>query len=102
MAYNRRVRILSDEAKSRANERKHGTTFEKAAALFMSGVDYLETFDDAHSDLEDRFLATGPIARGLVLIVWTEPEDDRIRIVSARWATKRERIVYESKVRDLS
>ena len=29
-----------------------------------------------------------------MLVVWTEREEDTIRIISARWATKRERVLY--------
>jgi putative transcriptional regulator len=53
-------------------------------------VDYLEVYDVEHSDAEDRFIAVGPIARGVVLVVWTERVEDVIRIISARWATKGE------------
>ena len=66
----------------------------------MSGVDYLEIFDDAHCDVEDRFIAVGPIARGLVLIVWTERDEDTIRIISARWATKREQSLYYNHLKE--
>jgi hypothetical protein len=54
----------------------------------------LEIFDEHHSDAEDRFIAIGPIERGLVLVVWTERDGDTIRIISARWATARERRLY--------
>lgn len=67
---------------------------EEAQALFLSGEDYLEIFDEAHSAAEDRFVAIGPIARGLVLVVWTEWEDDIVRIVSARWATPTELTLF--------
>ncbi|GDX81751.1 hypothetical protein LBMAG42_35620 [Deltaproteobacteria bacterium] len=89
-----RVAIIWDPAKNDANVRKHGVSFEEAQALFASGEDYLELFDDAHSDTEDRFIAIGPIARGLVLVVWTEWEDEVVRIISARWATPFERTLY--------
>ena len=79
-----------------ANQRKHGISFEEAGELFRSGVDYLEIVDDAHSDTEDRFIALGPIRRGLILIIWTERDDEDIRIISARWATKNEQRLYES------
>jgi len=49
---------------------KHGVSFEEASVLFTRGDDYLEIFDDAHSGEEDRFIAIGPIARGLVLVVY--------------------------------
>ena len=85
-----------DEAKNLENRRKHGLSFEEARELFASGVDYLEIFDESHSDFEDRFIAIGPIALGLVLVVWTEREDDVLRIISARWAAEREMALYYS------
>lgn len=86
--------ITWDETKNRANQRKHGVSFDEASELFTSGVDYLELFDEAHSEEEDRFIAIGPIRRGLVLIVWTERDEETIRIISARWATRRETQLY--------
>ena len=88
--------LVWDEEKDRANQEKHGVTFAEASELFASGVEYLEVFDEDHSDAEDRFIAIGPIAKGLVLVVWTEVQDDMIRIISARWATKREGDRYRS------
>jgi len=84
------VKVSWDPAKNRANRKKHGVSFEEAQELFTSGVDYLEIFDDAHSVDEDRFLAIGPIRRGLVLVVWTERDEQETRIISARWATPHE------------
>jgi uncharacterized DUF497 family protein len=88
------VRIVWDEAKNLANQRKHGVSFEEASKLFTSRVGYLEVFDEAHSDVEDRFIAIGPISRGLVLVVWVDREEGTIRIISARWATRREQGLY--------
>lgn len=90
-----------DETKNRSNLTKHGVSFEEASELFLSGVDYLEIYDEEHSDAEDRFIAIGPIRRGVVLVVWTErlsmdDEENAARIISARWATKREREHYRS------
>jgi uncharacterized DUF497 family protein len=53
-------------------------------------MDRLELFDEHHSNLEERFISIGPIARGLVLVVWTERDQELVRIISARWATKAE------------
>lgn len=88
------MKVVWDEAKNRINERKHGVTFEEASRLFTSSVDYLEIFDAAHSEEEDRFIAIGPLTRGIVLVVWTERDEDEIRIISARWATDRERELF--------
>jgi uncharacterized DUF497 family protein len=88
------VRVTWDHDKNLANQSKHGVSFEEAGELFTSGVDYLEIFDEAHSEIEDRFVSIGPIRRGLVLVVWTERDEDVVRIISARWATRRERALF--------
>ena len=90
------MRVSWDEAKDLENRKKHGIAFEEAKELFTSGIDYLEIFDEAHSDLEDRFIAIGPIFRGLILVVWTERDEETIRIISARWATRHEQDLYRS------
>jgi uncharacterized protein len=77
------------------NVRKHGLSFAEAQTLFTSNVDYLELFDGAHSDTEDRFVAIGPVRRGLVLVVFTERTGNVIRIISARWASKKEQALYQ-------
>lgn len=88
------MRFAWDPSKNLRNQKNHGVSFEEAVELFRSGVDYLEMFDEAHSTTEDRFIAIGPIARGMVLVVSTEQDDETTRIISARWATKRERELY--------
>ena len=90
------MKVSWNEAKNRANRRDHGVAFEEAAKLFTSGTAYLEIFDEAHSDLEDRFIAIGPIRRGVVLVVWTERDEGTLRIISARWATRMEARLYHS------
>lgn len=87
------MRFEWDEAKDAANQDKHGLSFEEASELFISGSDYLEIYDREHSEDEDRFIAFGPIDRGLVIIVWTE-RDEAVRILSARWASKAEQARY--------
>lgn len=94
------MRVTWDDAKNVANQAKHGISFEEASELLSSGVEYLEIFDDLHSDDEERFIAMGPVRRGVVLVVWTEVEEDTTRIISARWATKRERTAYEAFVKE--
>lgn len=87
------MRFEWDEAKNTANRRKHGLSFEQASELFVSGSDYLEIYDREHSELEERFIAIGPIERGLVVIVWTEREG-ATRILSARFASRAEQARY--------
>lgn len=88
------MKFAWDDAKSQRNRTKHGVSFEEASELFISGVDYLEIFDLEHSATEERFIAIGPIKRGLVLVVWTERDEETVRIISARWATDSELNLY--------
>ena len=94
MAYPWQVEVEWDDSKNRSNQQKHGVSFEEARELFVSGVDYLEIFDADHSESEGRFISIGPIKRGLVLVVWTERDEDTIRLIGARWATKPEQSLY--------
>jgi len=79
-----------DAAKNRSNRERHGISFDEAKKLFTGDDDYLEIYDADHSYDEDRFIAIGPIQRGLVLVVFTERLEETIRIISARWATNSE------------
>jgi len=90
------VRLEWDDAKNLSNQTNHGISFEEASELFTNDSESLEIFDALHSDAEDRFISIGPIRRGLVMVVWTERLDDVIRIISARWATKREAQRYRA------
>jgi hypothetical protein len=90
------VRVEWDEVKNLENRRKHGLSFEEARDLFAAESDYLEIFDEAHSETEDRFIAIGPILRGLILVAWTARDDETLRLISARWATEREQALYHS------
>ena len=88
------MKVVWDPVKNTENQHKHGVSFEEAAELFSSGLDYLEIFDAAHSELEDRFIAIGLVRRGVIVIIWTERDEDTVRIISARWATNREQLMY--------
>ena len=46
---------------------------------------------------EDRFIGTGKIVTVEVVIVWTN-HDDKIRIISARQANKKERNIYNAQI----
>lgn len=83
-----------DEAKSVANQKKHGISFEQAREVLAPGVACLERFDDAHSEAEERLVSIGSSSSGVLVVVWTERDDDVVRIISARRATKRERTLY--------
>ena len=88
-----------DPAKALANIRKHGVSFDAAASVLLDRL-ALTVYDDAHSQREERWFTLGLDARGNLLAVAhtyeiIEPRNVRIRIISARKATKRERRYYE-------
>lgn len=84
-----------DDTKDLGNQKKHGLSFSESKYLFESGQDYLEIHDTENSFGEDRFIAIGEIQRGIILVVFTERGDeDTIRIIGARFATKREQQLY--------
>lgn len=85
-----------DDTKDRSNQKKHGLSFSEAKELFEGKQDYLEIFDSAHSDIEDRFIAIGEIRRGVAVVVFTEREEEIVRIIGARFATKREQEQYHA------
>jgi uncharacterized DUF497 family protein len=47
-----------DEAKNRANNRKHGIWFEEALQVF-DDIGAILFFDESHSTKEDRFILLG-------------------------------------------
>ena len=89
------MRIVWDRAKSAANQRKHDVSFEDASRLLAREGGFLEIYDDLHSVREDRFIAIGWVRRRLIVVVFAEPDDDELRIISARVATKAEQRIYE-------
>lgn len=84
-----------DPDKAAANIRKHGVTFEEAATVFGDPLS-LTAHDPDHSEDEDRYITMGTSVEGRPLIVSHTDRDDRIRIISARKATRREQKAYEN------
>jgi len=85
-----------DPKKAESNEAKHGISFPDAASVFLDPIAW--TFPDPdHSIGEERFITLGRALNGeLIVVAHVEYDDDRIRIISARRATKRERHDYEN------
>lgn len=85
-----------DGAKYRENRRKHGVTFEEAATVFRD-ENGLVMYDPEHSGQEDRFILLGLSAplRLLVVCHCYRENNSVIRIISARRATRQEKIQYD-------
>lgn len=82
-----------DDLKDRSNDKKHGIRFDEAKAVFADP--YAKDFIDEFSPDESRYICIGITVRGLIVVIYSEPDKDIIRIISARRATKKEREVYE-------
>ena len=89
------LQFEGDVPKERANAEKHGVTFEEASTAFADERALLID-DPEHSLDEERFILLGMSAQLRVLIVCHcyRSDDEVIRIISARKATKKERQQY--------
>ena len=84
-----------DEAKNKINQAKHGISFEEAQSVFEDA--YAILFDDPdYSEEEERCLRIGmSSAKGICIVSHCyRGADERIRIISARAATQKEKSVY--------
>jgi uncharacterized DUF497 family protein len=82
-----------DASKARSNLKKHGVTFEEATTIF--GDPRAITIKSTVSSSEERMVTIGKTASGSVIIVVVHTDrNDRIRIISARPASKLERRQY--------
>lgn len=90
------LRFTWDEGKSRTNRRKHGVSFEEAQTAFLDEHARVY-FDPDHSADEDRFILLGlsALLRVLVVCHCHRDDDQVVRIISARRATKAEQASYE-------
>ena len=83
-----------DGAKAATNRRKHGVSFEEAATVFLDP--HAQVFDDPESETsETRYLLVELSAARRTLIVVHVERGKRLRIISARAATRRERRTLE-------
>jgi len=85
-----------DSKKAEANKVKHGVSFEEAITVFADPL--ARIFEDPeHSETERREIIIGHSnKRNLILVTFVE--DDRVRLISARKATRTERKDYEENV----
>jgi len=83
-----------DAKKARDNIKKHSVSFEEASTMFGDPL-ALTIYDPLHSEEEDRFVTLGESEKGRLMVVSFTDREDRIRIISARVATRQERKDYE-------
>jgi uncharacterized DUF497 family protein len=90
------LRFEWDDIKAAANLAKHGISFDEALTVF-GDANTITLFDNQHSDLEDRFIDIGMSMQGRILVVVYTENETRIRIISCRRATPKERRQYEQR-----
>lgn len=81
-----------DARKAAANLQKHGVDFADAVAVFADEL-AVTIPDEGHED--DRFVTVGTDGLGRLLVVVYVWRGERVRVISAREATRRERRQYE-------
>ena len=80
--------------KAKANLSDHKVSFDEAKTVFADPL-YIDFYDPDHSDDEDRYIVIGKSQRHRILIVSYRERDNKIRLISARKATRKEREDYE-------
>ena len=88
------MKIEWDPKKAKLNLRKHRVSFEEAATA-LSDPMAATGADPDHSITEERYVTFGVSERGRLLAVAHTDEEETIRIISARIASKGERELYE-------
>ena len=95
------IRFEWNEAKNLANQRKHGVSFEDASEIFRDPL--FVSLKDRIEDGEQRWQTYGKVGyRLLMMVAHTVQEEDAhgatievIRIISARYASRKEQKIYE-------
>ena len=91
------LRFEWDSRKDKANQKKHGVTFDEARSVFFD-ENALQFYDPDHSDTEDRFILLGTNHKLNTIVVCHcfREEETVIRIISARKADADEKQTYWS------
>ena len=83
-----------DPKKARRNLKIHEVSFDEASTAFRDPLS--RTIDDPlHSQDEERMVLIGVSQQGRLMVVVHAERGDRIRVISARLATRMERLDYE-------
>ena len=92
------MRFEWDEKKNERNARKHGVSFEEARTVFDDPL-HLSLLDHRFSYFEERWITIGMTdEKGIVVaahLYFDEEDEEDVRIISARRATRQEVAQYE-------
>lgn len=83
-----------DEEKAQRNLLKHDVSFEEAKSVFADPF-FIDFYDPDHSTEEERYIVIGYSQNSRLLFVSYTERNRRIRLISAREATRREKVIYE-------
>ena len=83
-----------DPNKAKENLTIHGVSFDEASTVFRDALS-LAIYDPLHSEEEDRFVLIGNSHKDRLLVVVHTERGDKLRLISARKASKKERKQYE-------
>jgi uncharacterized DUF497 family protein len=92
------MRFEWDEAKNRANIRKHGFDFADAEVMFRGLL--LVSADTDEDYGEGRWRAIGALGERIAVVVFAERRAEAIRIISLRKADHEERKEYEKAIQN--
>ena len=90
------LRFEWDDNKAAVNLMRHGVSFETATYVFDDPLRLEES--DVFARGEYRSIIVGKIDRFILTVVFSEPEEGTIRVISARLATPEERKAYEQNI----
>jgi uncharacterized DUF497 family protein len=93
------MKIEWDEKKNKDNIKKHGVSFEEAEELFDDPL-CISILDKRFDYSEERWISLGSTVKGRIIVMGyayylTENSEERIRIIMARKAARKEREQYE-------
>ena len=87
-----------NEEKNKANQQKHGISFDEAKEVFDDAFQ-ISKLDKRFSYFEERWITIGATSKHRIVVVanlfFTDAGEEIIRIISARKANKLERQTYE-------
>lgn len=93
------MRFEWDERKNGSNIEKHDIDFNDAALLFSAPMRVIS--DTRYDYGEDRFIGFGLLDSRVVVIAFTEPEEDVVRVISTWRALAHEQKRYEQFLKQL-
>jgi uncharacterized protein len=86
------MRFEWDETKNKSNQRNHGLDFIEARRVFTPSL--FVDIDDREDYGEERYIGLGLLDGRVVVVIFTQPDEDTVRVISLRKATPYERQQY--------